>query len=695
MTLDQGKITDLLMRSLADSLRIYRDEFEDMSYFNSPNKFQVIFFPKSLAQDDVNFGHISHLLPNGNLWKMDITRLSSANYGIRVVFDDQQVVSVLLNAEDRSAQIDLLISVLRNIDTLLDDEGFDRVQERLEKERSKRSRFKFFDARKRASFPETVRTLVPETADFKKAAKDIARIANDLALPPGTYGLEDGKDKVEQLIHKIVGKVNEEVSKYQFQESIQLLVGKADALTHEYKMDQDQFKSSLDQEVDYEREKRSSESHAEYVRNHRSFRYLIEKFVQLQPTGDKQLDASSLRYLLALVDKLRQIYSANDMIWYGILPTEITIDDDYVFLIEHSIDVKAMEDEFGKEDAQIELGVVGNRNDVPELQFTVDEYIEEIDKAFDQDLGFSMRDLVNLLEVLSLWPAYKGNSNDEAPYYVAPEEEISKVCLKSIEGIDEQRVIKALRFLTLDPDTLLKVQDQSRLCEDLPVWEHRKRTTRYSIRPLIRIDGSFLWGPYSTHQSCGIWANILHLNRLPADFKTPSVQKVLEKGHKSIEKSLVTKSHEVLERSTPFVVSERELHRMDKGANHPSSLGDYDVLAFLKDKNILLYIECKVIDPPYCLKDARRLREKIFGRIKIDGSFQGGYLQKVERRAEYLSAHIEEIMATLSWASGRDQPRLVSIFLTQLAFWWTKFPPVETNIRFVQIKMLDAFVSAL
>src|SRR6185436_10328625 len=99
---------------------------------------------------------------------------------------------------------------------------------------------------------------------------------------------------------------------------------------------------------------------------------------------------------------------------------------------------------------------------------------------------------------------------------------------------------------------------------------------------------------------------------------------------------------------------ERELHKIDKTDktnNHPSDLGDYDVLAFLEAKNILLYIECKVIDPPYCLKDARRLREKIFGRIKKDGSFQGEYLQKVERRAEYLSAHSEEVMAALTWGS--------------------------------------------
>jgi hypothetical protein len=695
MTFEQGKITDLLMRSLSDGLKIYSEQLKELSYSEHRNRFQVIFFPNSLAQANARFSHLSHLLPNGNVWKMDIKKLAAGSYGIRVVFDEQNVISTLHNTKDRSAQIDLLISVLEQINTRLGDQNFQRLLDTLEQERSKKSRFKFFNIRKKASFPETIGTLVPETADFKKARKDIAKIANELALLPGTYTLDEGKGKVEQLIKKVVEKLNDEVSKYQFKESIQLLVEKADALTNEYEIDQHQFKSSLDQEVDYEREKRSNQSHAVYVRNYRNFRYLIEKFVQLQPKGEEELGSSSLRYLLALVDKLRQIYSANDLIWYGIFPTEITIDHDYLVSINHSIDLEAMEDEFGKEQAQIDLGIVGNSNDVPKLDFPLEDYIEEIDKAFDQDFGFSMRDLVNVLEVMSLWPFYKGSENDEAPYYIATEGEIAEVCLKSIEGINEHRVSKALHFLTLDPETLLKVEDQVRLCEDLPVWEHRKRTTRYTIKPLIRIGDSFLWGPCSTHQSCGIWANILHLNRLPADFKAKAVQKILEKGHKSIEESLVIKSEEIVSRFTSFVIRERDLHKIDKAGKHPPSLGDYDVLAFLENKNLLLYIECKIIDPPYCLKDTRRLREKIFGRVKGDGTFQEGYLQKVERRAQYLPEHTQEIMAALNWGSGLNQPKVISVFLTQLGFWWTKFPPVETSIRFVQIQKLEAFVSAL
>src|SRR5262249_23157552 len=60
-------------------------------------------------------------------------------------------------------------------------------------------------------------------------------------------------------------------------------------------------------------------------------------------------------------------------------------------------------------------------------------------------------------------------------------------------------------------------------------------------------------------------------------------------------------------------------------------LGDYDVLAYFEQQKLLLSIECKLMNPAYCLKDTRRLRERIFGTRRDDGSLAEGYLQRVER----------------------------------------------------------------
>jgi hypothetical protein len=291
------------------------------------------------------------------------------------------------------------------------------------------------------------------------------------------------------------------------------------------------------------------------------------------------------------------------------------------------------------------------------------------------------------LEVLSLWPSYSTTAT-ESTHYVATTGEISEVGTKNIKDITRGEVHKILEFLTLRSESLLRVEDKPAKCTDLPVWEHRKRTTRYSIKPLIKVGDAYLWGPYSARQSSGIWSGVPHANRLPADFKAKSVQKVLQEGHRGVEESLVVKVEEIVSRFTPLVICERSLHKIDRAGAHPPSLGDYDVLAMPQGENILLNIECKIMDPPFCLKDARRLRERIFGRKKTNGTFQEGYLQKVERRADHLSKHANRIIRALGWSTAKDQAQVISIFVTQLEFWWTRFPPVSTEVKFVQIRTL-------
>jgi len=70
------------------------------------------------------------------------------------------------------------------------------------------------------------------------------------------------------------------------------------------------------------------------------------------------------------------------------------------------------------------------------------------------------------------------------------------------------------------------------------------------------------------------------------------------------------------------VIPSAKLHRVDKAGNHPKDLGDYDVLAFYPQANTILNIECKNILPVYCIKDAKTLRETIFGiPVKMRGIF--------------------------------------------------------------------------
>jgi hypothetical protein len=176
------------------------------------------------------------------------------------------------------------------------------------------------------------------------------------------------------------------------------------------------------------------------------------------------------------------------------------------------------------------------------------------------------------------------------------------------------------------------------------------------------------------------------------DIKAPHILSVLKKGHKDIEDSLVVKVVEIAKRFTNYVQPNVYLHKLDTSI---PDMGDCDILAYLQDKNIILNIESKIIDPAYCLKDIQRIQRKIFGRKKLNGSFEEGYLQKVERREAYLKNKSLDIIKKVGWQQPSKPPKVLSVFLTQTSFWWTKFPSVKTEVRFVESKLLDYFIKNL
>ena len=261
-----------------------------------------------------------------------------------------------------------------------------------------------------------------------------------------------------------------------------------------------------------------------------------------------------------------------------------------------------------------------------------------------------------------------------------------------IRGLEKARIEAILDFLTLKQEGLMQVEGESSPAKDLPVWEHLKRLTKYTLKPLIDIEERYVWGPHSVDRSLRSWMRISSTHRLPADIRAPSVTAVLNRGHKALEEGLEIKGKEIVERHTRLAKREIYPHLFDSSI---SDIGDYDILAYLEDKNLLLNIESKIIDSAFVLKDLQRIQRKIFGRTDSNGNFKKGYLQKVETRADYLDANYANVMVKQGWSVPSEKPKVISVFLTRLGDWWTKFPPVATQVDFVELRLLDQFIAEL
>jgi hypothetical protein len=685
---EQGALTDMLMDSLADSFAVYREKIENLAFAALPDATMIILFPVSLVKNNPKLEHLRHLIPADELWKMDAWRLKSAQRGVRVVFDDAAVSEKLMDAADRSLQIELFIDVLRQLDSFFGDDDLDAIVESLEAEKSQPNRFRRFGRQKRISFPETSSVIVPELRDFKLADKEIAKIANAHGVTQGDYAGKEAKERIGILTKALLDVVNTRVAQFNITDAIPAFISNVDSLTHKFDEAEARTKNSLDQEVNYVREDESGKRNSEYLQLLHEHQYLIEKFVQLQPSGNALLTKDSISELLALTERLLHLNMVSDHIHYEIFPATLHISHDFLASAEHVEDISGRMTEWRREQAQIKLGLIGTADSIS-VGVDMATYMSDLDMAFRTDLRFSFSDFISFQAALASWTY--DNPAAEHTFYTATADEIAEACDDRIDGFDKSSVGNIIDFLTLDTEKVRMLEGVSRPTTDLPVWEHRKRSNRYGLRPLVKIGEKYYWGAHSLERSCKIWASMTNTHKFPSDIAAPSVARVLDGFHEKYRRALQTKIIEVVGRLTSHI--EPEVSPSSRGFLH-EDIGDIDVFALMPNRKMILNIESKVIDQAYTSKDIKRVSEKIFGRTTSKGAFEEGYVHRVEKRDEFLKGSGKRLAESI-WGEVADDTQVVSIFVTPDSFWWTKFPPVKTNVFFVELSLLEDFLRLL
>jgi len=686
---EQGSLSNLLMECLEDNLSRHIELIKSHVFFQTWKMLEIIIFPDFLL-DGESFNHIEHLNPQNELWKSDIGFPQPFCPGIRLVYNLNRIRDLFQNSTTNNIEIDLLIEIIKELDKHAPDSNLLDIITELEKHKGKKPRFKILYMEKSVSFPEFIEPEIPTLHDHKLSRKAEAEIALKLGIKPGKYKLAKAKEIMNTLRREMVKELDREISQYRYDENIKYLITRIDALANDFNVEKMHLKESMKQEVDYERENQYSKTYNEYRSQERNYRYLLEKFVEIRSSGKKLLDSRSFRYLIAFVDKISEIYSASDNLNYEIYPVGMTIDRDYVFSVHYKVDLESMQEKYSQDQAKINFGSMGNVSDRVESSIPIEKHLEDLDSAFKIDFGFGIKNLVNVLQVMSVWSGYNEEAI-ESPYYSATKEEADEVVKKAIKSFDVSETLAILEFLTLKTEGMLTIFGVTKPPDDLPVWEHQNRPYRYTIKPLIFMNGKYYWGPYSVEKSAQIWVGITFNGALPADFCAPNVKKVLTINQTAIEKKLEDKALEIVKRHTKYA----EKVNYGRGT-HDQSLGDYDVLAYIQDINTLFNIECKDIISAYCLKDAKRIRDRIF-RPEVEKGRKvnnPGNLIKVEKREDWLRNNFSIFASILKWPV-KAKPKVVSIYVTRMDYWWTKFPPRDTSVIFIRIDFLDNFIVSI
>nr|MDA3786932.1 hypothetical protein [Desulfobacula sp.] len=379
LSYEVGRMASLLMECLEDSLQRRIEIAREHTFFSQDtyNRIDILFFPISLVKENSKFEHLKHLKLNEDVWTSDAQLIKHNHLGIRIVFDDSKMPKLFESVKDRTIEMNICLEFMKRIDSFYPDEKFSEIIHKIEQTKNGLPRFKMFSQKKEAAFPDFVSVHKPKTTHFKKARKHIAEICKSAGFVEGKYDLEDAKLKINKLKSKVIDAIDSEVGKYRYEDSIKFLLTRIGALLHENFRNETKTEHAVTHEIDYDPNKRFAEQHEKFIREHRNFRYLIEKFVQIRPEGKDRLGKDGFMYLAALVDWIITFYTSSDSIHYGLHPVGMNVTNDYLVDVELDKNFKEMEDIYGELIAKIRLGVIGNPDDKIDTGFQTNQLIEK------------------------------------------------------------------------------------------------------------------------------------------------------------------------------------------------------------------------------------------------------------------------------------------------------------------------------
>lgn len=618
----------------------------------------------------------------------EMPRLDEDSYQARIVVNLAKLAQDLEGAEDAGFEVSCAVAVIEHLFGVLDKRMPSELYDALADTATRPQRFTLNHFERLVDVPDFTQPEVPRLEDYKVARRELAIMLKAQDVVPGTYTLDVAKALINQARSAYRDMVHQRIRALDRESLLRYCIEQYDALTASYNRDEQSIKQSLSHEVDYDREHSMAETHEKFIRESKNYRYLLESAVVLASPQAAPASAEAVLSLLAMIDWLLVLYSASDVLHNDIDVGGLRVDHQYVPEVFYSEGREEQEHLFGQEMAALRLGTNVADEDKVTTALPVQAYIELLDEAFESDLQFTYSHMMKVLSVLIQWVS-AGGGQELACGYISDRQSIAERVVDVHPDLPLDSALAVIELLVLKPDQAWLLLGKNIVADDVPVWEHSKRGSRHAIRPLIELsDGRVIWGAALVERTKRIWAGSISDGYLPADYPWPAIQKTVGQLKKELESGLEDRAHEVCARIMPYATKGVDFKRRFRKLQFPD-VGDFDVLAYWPEKNLWLMVECKYNQPAFCLKDTRRLRDRIFGR----GGGEGGQLRKIERRREFLTQNWDILRSLLGWPTPADKPfSLTELYVSKDTHFWLRFPPYEVPTHFVQIDTLDAWL---
>lgn len=693
----EGRILYFLMECIEDQFILNDSDIKKAKVFDDIKSIHISVLTEDHVKNSKDFADYLSLFPLKEEWKIiiDETHTSRAEGLIHLlyIYSSEKVINAFEKASDKSLEVRLIVDLL--VPIVLEDKKsiLQTLIVKLEKTIQGSPRYKLFAVEEKWAFLWPTSVWEPQLVDFKKAKKRIAEIIQSLNIKEGLYEGEKAKQVINSIVRECVEELKTELAHFELDSSVIMLVSRIDALSNKAHLELITIQKASTHEVAYNVPETYANTHSKYLTMNRNYRYFIEAIVLYAGSKGQLIDEDICNYWLAYIDWLHVMQAASDQIHYGLFSeVKLEVSNEMLIIVHQPSKALDSEAEVEFKRAEIYLGIRGNLDDKTVTAIDLEGHMRKLESAFETDFGFSFIQLQVVLDSLGFWPRLVGERQYNT-YYSASHDEICERLLNVLEHTTRDQIQKIIDFLTLKKENILKIigslKDEVSLM--IPIWEHYKRHSRYTLKPLIMVNGKYIWGPVSCSKTKNIWERIVFLHKMPVDYIAPNVTMVLEEGKKKAERSVVENGEKVLLNHNAIVQKNLWLHKLDKASKHPETLGDYDLLAFFPQSNLVLNIECKDYYDVFCLKDASRLVRTIYGETGNTGD-----IHKLIKRTNYLNKHLLSIAEKLLWKiEGTNMPEIRSVFLTRNYPIWEVASPVKESVKCLGLEIFSDYLDGL
>ncbi|MBE5222104.1 hypothetical protein IG608_11625 [Pectobacterium sp. A113-S21-F16] len=678
-----GQLLTLFLECASDALSQRKDIFKNISFQNidritvhcAVDKKYLVNSNSDIAEhvSPELFTHTS-LINNYN---------SSANIQICINLPFMQYR--LNRPQNASFQADVCITFLQLLSKILNIEFSEDIRQQIVNTGNRPARMAI-SSEERTFDTLEIKPNIPEAKHFKLARKKLANLIKESGIKEGSYELQNAKDIINPLADFFREKIHATILSMNREHLLQFVIENYDAYVAEDHRKKKNIMLSLQHEVNYNRTEKLANQSNEFNRMSANYRYLLECTLSLNSKNETIPTTDDILQLLADIDWLIVLYNASDILHNDIDVGGLNIDNFYIPQVFFSEDREIKEDKFSEEQAGYKLGY--NLNDTDSVDSDIiNEKVDVLDRAFQQDLGFKYSSLLSVFSILFQWARF--NQIELNPSYQTTRADMVNILLKNNTNLVNDEVEKIIDFLILNPNKIRKLLGTDSECFDVPISDHNKRDHRYNIRPLIETSNSnIIWGAAAAYRAGTIWIAHTANGYLPAEFEWSHISHEVGKIKEGIEKQLEITTFNIVKRFATQIELGIEFKKRFPNKKFPD-VGDFDTLAYFPDSNTWLNIECKYNQPYYCIKDMRRLREKIFGR-----GDKRGQIGKIEKRINFLAENYNDILTLLNWNNSRDKHdvKFINLYISRQIYWWLRYPPYETNINFVQVDALESWL---